>query len=72
MKDDFVRGLETILNNKDASFIRNPRVFSELHKQSGMSVSSMIKHLGKQDKKVKKEKEDAERGRERLERLDKK
>ena len=49
-KSHFTAGLETILNNPQTSFMRNPKVFGELHKQSGMSMSEMIRHVGRGSK----------------------
>lgn len=73
-KSAYTLGLETILNNPQTSFLHNPKVFSELHKQSGMSMSEMIRHVGKgarQHKKVP-EKTDNEKSQERLEMMEKK
>ena len=50
-KDDFSTGLETILNNPQTSFITNPKTFREIHSQSGMPLSAMIRHIGKQAEK---------------------
>lgn len=49
-KDDFTAGLEAILNNPQTSFMTNPKTFREIHSQSGMPVSQMIKFIGKQSK----------------------
>lgn len=46
-KTDFAKGLETILNNPQTSFLKQPKVFNEIHKQSGMSLGAMIKTIGK-------------------------
>jgi hypothetical protein len=46
-KDDYTRGLEVILNNPKTSFLRDSRTFHEIHKASEMSLSSMIKHVGR-------------------------
>lgn len=40
-------GLETILNNPQTSFLTNPKTFSEIHAQSKMPLTSMIKTIGK-------------------------
>jgi hypothetical protein len=70
-KDEFSAGLETILNNPKTSFITNPKTFREIHSQSGMSMSAMIRHIGKQSKKMKDPKmTDAERSEARLETLE--
>ena len=49
-KDDFTAGLETILNNPKLSFMKNPKTFREVHSQSGMPISEMIRHVGKTSK----------------------
>jgi hypothetical protein len=46
-KSDYIVGLEAVLNNPQTSFLKNPKVFSEVHKESGMSISAMMKHIGK-------------------------
>lgn len=67
-KSDFSIGLEHILNNPQTNFVKNPTVFGEIHKASGMSVSEMIRHVGKRSKSVKKDEKpsDDERSKERL------
>jgi hypothetical protein len=70
-KSDFTLGLEHILNNKQTNFVNNPTVFGEIHKASGMSVSEMIRHVGKRrkhDPKAEKPSDD-ERSKERLSNL---
>jgi hypothetical protein len=52
-KTDFQSGLETILNNPQTSFLRNPATFNEIQKQSTMSVGAMIRHVGKTAKNTK-------------------
>jgi hypothetical protein len=71
VKSDFNSGLEHILNNPQTNFVTNPSVFNEIYKASGMSVSSMIRHVGKRSKAVKKDEKpsDEERSRERLQAL---
>lgn len=70
-KDDFSAGLETILNNPQTSFIKNPKTFKEIHSQSGMPISAMIKHIGRTSKAHKEKKPtDEERSKERLENLE--
>ena len=70
-KDEFSAGLETILNNPKTSFITNPKTFREIHSQSGMYMSAMIRHIGKQSKKTKDPKmTDAERSEARLDTLE--
>jgi hypothetical protein len=66
-KDDFSAGLEQILNNPETSFLTNPKTFKEIHSQSGMSMSEMIRHVGRGSKKQKVHKPtDAERSEQRL------
>ncbi len=72
MSDTFNIGLTKILNNPKASFLTNPNVFHEIHKTSGMTMSGMIRHIGKMEQQVrnkKKEPSDSERSQERLEEL---
>jgi len=70
-KSDFTLGLEHILNNPQTNFVKNPTVFGEIHKASGMSVSDMIRHVGKRRKTVHKDEKpsDDERSKERLSNL---
>lgn len=49
-KSDYRVGLEMILNNPQTSFMKQPQVFHEIHKQSGMTMSQMMKTLGKTSK----------------------
>jgi len=73
--DSFNLGLEKILNNPKTSFLTNPHTFHEIHKQSGMSMTSMIKTIGKMEQNVrgkKKEPTDSERSKERLDELESK
>lgn len=67
-KSDFAVGLEHILNNPQTNFVKNPTVFGEIHKASGMSVSEMIRHVGKRSRSAKKDEKpsDDERSKERL------
>ena len=66
-KSDFALGMECVLNNPKTSFLTNPKVFNEIHSQSKMSVSAMMKTIGKSSKKHKnKEPTDKERSEERL------
>jgi len=70
-KTDFVIGLETVLNNPQTSFMKNPKVFNELYSQSKMSMNSMMKHIGKSAKnKKQKEPTDAEKSEARLDRME--
>ena len=70
-KTNFQLGMEAVLNNPQTSFLTNPRTFHEIHKQSGMSMNAMMKHIGgkvKQHKK--KEPTDAEKSKERLDAME--
>jgi hypothetical protein len=72
-KDNFSVGLEHILNNPTASFIKSPAVFNEIHSKSNMSITSMLRHVGKRrknDRNHPKEPSDAERSQERLGQLE--
>ena len=65
-KNDFTAGMEAFLNNTNATY-GNPHVFREIHKQSGMSVSEMLKQVGRQSKQQKiKEPTDKELSEQRL------
>lgn len=67
---DYKAGLETILNNSKASPLKNPQVFYEVQKQSQMTLSQMLKAVGKTAKGRKggaqKEPTDAEKSEQRL------
>jgi hypothetical protein len=70
-KTDFVLGLEAVLNNPQTSFMKNPKVFSEIYSQSKMSMNAMMKHIGKSSKNKKtKEPTDAEKSEARLDRME--
>ena len=70
-KDDFSTGLETILNNPQTSFITNPKTFREIHSQSAMPLSAMIRHIGKQAEKHRDKKPtDEEKSKARLDTLE--
>lgn len=70
-KDNFTVGLETMLNNKEASFMKSPAVFREIKDKANMNVSAMLKHIGKRKKaNYKSEPTDAERSEERLNQLE--
>jgi hypothetical protein len=56
-KSQFEIGMNTILNNKDASFLKNPAIFNEIHQESKMPISQMIRHIGKTKKSEPTEKE---------------
>ena len=49
-KNDFTMGLETILNNPETSFLKNPKTFNEIKVQSGMPLHTMIKTIGRSAK----------------------
>lgn len=57
VKNDFTVGLETILNNPQTSFLKNPKTFKEIHSQSQMPLAVMIKTIGKSAKENKKARE---------------
>jgi hypothetical protein len=70
-KTTYQLGLEAVLNNPQTSFLTNPRTFHEIHKQSGMSMSAMMKHIGGQAKKQKdKGPTDAEKSEQRLKEME--
>lgn len=52
-KNDFTMGLETILNNPNTSFLTQPKVFSEIHSQSKMPLTTMIRTIGRSAKEQK-------------------
>jgi hypothetical protein len=45
-KTAYQLGMEAVLNNPQTSFLHNPKTFHEIHKQSGMSISAMMRHIG--------------------------
>jgi hypothetical protein len=69
-KTNFQLGMEAVLNNPQTSFLTNPRTFHEIHKQSGMSMNAMMKHIGGKVKQKKKEPTDAEKSKERLDAME--
>jgi hypothetical protein len=71
-KTTFQLGMEAVLNNPQTSFLTNPRTFHEIHKQSGMSMNAMMKHIGGKVKQKKKEPTDAEKSKERLDAMESK
>ena len=71
-KTTFQLGMEAVLNNPQTSFLTNPRTFNEIHKQSGMSMNAMMKHIGGKVKQKKKEPTDAEKSKERLDAMESK
>ena len=70
-KTAYQLGMETVLNNPKASFLQNPAVFREIHRQSGMSFNGMMRHLGSQVRKTKPP-TDAEKSEARLEAMESK
>jgi hypothetical protein len=50
MKSDYHKGLERVLNNPKTSFLHNGDVFSEMHRQSQMPMTSMLRHIGRGSK----------------------
>jgi hypothetical protein len=56
-KTQYQIGMETILNNPQASFLKNPATFNEIQQQSQMNISQMIRHIGKTKKAEPTEKE---------------
>jgi hypothetical protein len=62
--------MEAVLNNPKTSFLTNPKTFHEIHKQSGMSMSAMMKHIGGQAKKQKQGPTDAEKSEQRLKEME--
>jgi hypothetical protein len=67
-KSDFQLGLERLLNDKNASPLTNPAVYKQVMLASNQPISHTLKHLGKGHKNEKKE--DSERAKARLEKLD--
>lgn len=55
-KTDFQYGLETILNNENTNFLKHPDTFNEIVKNSTMTISGVIRHVGRTAKTNKKEK----------------
>lgn len=67
-KTAFTIGLEKVLNNPDASFLTKPQVFKEIGSQSGMSITDIMRHIGKRHQTGKrKEPTQKEKSEERLE-----
>ena len=69
-KTNFQLGMEAVLNNPQTSFLTNPRTFHEIHKQSGMSMNALMKHIGGKAQQKKKEPTDAEKSKERLDAME--
>jgi len=72
-KNDWTAGMEAFLNHPTASYRKEPHIFKEIHKQSGMSISEMFKQVGRQTNKLKpKPPTDKELSQERLDKLESK
>jgi hypothetical protein len=72
-KTDFQVGMEAVLNNPKTSFLHSPKVFHELYNESGMTMSAMMKHIGrrtKSNKNAKHEKTDEEKSEERIKKME--
>jgi len=70
-KTDFQLGMEAVLNNPKTSFLHNPKTFNEIYKQSGMSMSGMMKHIGSKARQQKKQgPTDAEKSEARLKEME--
>jgi hypothetical protein len=72
-KNDWTAGMEAFLNHPTASYRKNPQVFKEIQKTSGMSISEMFKQVGRQTNKQKiKQPTEKELSQERLDKLESK
>lgn len=72
-KDNFSAGLEHVLNNPKASFLKSPAVLNELQATTKMSMSAMLRHVGKRRKNQHNEPKkpnDSEKSEERLQKLE--
>ena len=69
-KSDFQLGMEAVLNNPKTSFLQNPKTYHEIQSQTGMSMSSMMKHIGGKSRKQQKGPTDAEKAKERLDAME--
>lgn len=71
-KSDFRMGLEAVLNNPNTSFLSSPKVFHEIHKESGMTMAAMMRHIGKGSRSKKKHAEptDEEKSEARLNKME--
>ena len=73
VKNSFQLGLEQVLNNPQTSFIHHPHIFNEIHRSSGMSVTQMMKHIGRSKANEKqKEPTEKEKSEQRLKELESK
>jgi hypothetical protein len=68
-KSEYVLGVEKVLNTPSMSFMANPKVFNEIHKQSGMSLENMFRHIGRSSKAKEYKPSDSERSEARLNNL---
>lgn len=72
-KTEFAIGLETILNNPQTSFLNNPKTFNEIHSQSKMPITAMLKTIGrgaKENRGKPKQPTDAEKSEARLSKME--
>lgn len=70
-KTDFQLGMEAVLNNPNTSFLKQPKVFQELHASSQMSMSQLFREVGKTSRtQKKKEPTDDDRSKERLAKME--
>jgi cytochrome c556 len=70
-KSDFQLGMEKVLNNPKTSFLHNPKTYNEIQTQSGMSMNTMMKHIGGMARRQKKKPPtDAERSKERIDAME--
>ena len=59
-KSEYQIGIETILNNKETNFLKNPQVFDAIVSESKMPISQIIRHIGKNKKLEPSDKEKSE------------
>ena len=65
-KDEFKVGYEIMLNSKHGNIKTDPKAFWEIQKESGMSITDMMRNIGRLSKNKQKEPTDAERSEARL------
>jgi len=70
MKSEYHKGLERVLNNPKTSFLKDGAVFGEMYKQSGMPMTTMLRHIGRGSKGGSKEPSDKERSEARLKEME--
>ena len=68
-KSSFTLGLEKVLNTPTASFLKNPATFREINSKSGMTMTQMMKHIGKKRGDERKPPTDKQKSEERLNNL---